>query len=608
MAHLMAKLMLCLCLASTAIAFIPQAALPGRLRSSVRASASKRTFGLHNLKLTISEAPPATSVIADDADLAKSLATFLKRPATGKVGERKTVIITGASSGIGLEAARQLANDKGWFVIMAVRSYSKAAIAAKKANMDPSTYAIMTLDLASLQSVRDFVDAFKATGRTPDALVCNAAVWYPQDKAPRLTVEGYEESVGTNHLAHFLMAQLLVPFMPQGGRILFIGTETANDGLAGKVPPVADLGDLSGMEAGMSYTIDNKPFEPTKSYKESKVCNAITMREMNKRYGKTRGIIVNAMFPGCIAESPLFRQKRGWFRTIFPLFQKYITKQYVAETEAGRRVASCIADEELGVGGAYWKWNAKPGVDYERKISDENSTPAANTVRMPAEALDEYTAERVWDLSCLLTGVQVAPEIKISPAEAGKVLLEVTPALVRDDIQRADILLENLRALGDDITNPNVLTAEMTGKFAEEMDGVHRKAKQTLYYMGRRTLTPIITMNGDQESDPNLSIEVKSATPRWSLESAELLKRTLMERLPNVPTQNEDDQRSDCYGNGPSESPLMPQMFIRDLALQMEELNAPPPEPEGADKIFFGERDSLVRTLAVSISGGKIKP
>ncbi|KAJ1469958.1 hypothetical protein T484DRAFT_1578489, partial [Baffinella frigidus] len=88
----------------------------------------------------------------------------------------------------------------------------------------------------------------------------------------------------------------------------------------------------------------------------TQVCNAVIMREMNKRFGKERGIVVNAMFPGCIAESPLFRQKRGWFRWLFPQFQKQITKQFVPEYLAGERIADCIADEEKGVGGAYWKW------------------------------------------------------------------------------------------------------------------------------------------------------------------------------------------------------------------------------------------------------------
>ena len=61
------------------------------------------------------------------------------------------------------------------------------------------------------------------------------------------------------------------------------------------------------------------------------------MREMDKRFASD-GMIVSALFPGCIAESPLFREKRGWFRTLFPVFQKYVTKQFVStEVREGGR-------------------------------------------------------------------------------------------------------------------------------------------------------------------------------------------------------------------------------------------------------------------------------
>jgi hypothetical protein len=182
--------------------------------------------------------------------------------------------------------------------------------------------------------------------------------------------------------------------------------------------------------------------------------------------------------------------------------------------EAGRRIADCIANEDLYVGGAYWKWNAKAGVDYERKLSDENSIPAANVVRIPAEALDELTAEKVWDLSCELTGIQVAPEIifdydGMPEGQSTRMSVTVKPKMVRDDLAKADILLRNLRSLGNDITNPNVLNAELTGKWAEEMNGPLRDAGEILYYGGRRALTPIVRMNGDASTDPAThSIEV----------------------------------------------------------------------------------------------------
>lgn len=63
---------------------------------------------------------------------------------------------------------------------MAVRSFAKAEAGAKDLGMDPSTYTVMNLDLASLNSVRNFAAEIKAAKIKPDALVCNAAVWHPK--------------------------------------------------------------------------------------------------------------------------------------------------------------------------------------------------------------------------------------------------------------------------------------------------------------------------------------------------------------------------------------------------------------------------------------------
>lgn len=122
--------------------------------------------------------------------------------------QKPTVVVTGASSGLGLNAAKAL-SDQGWHVIMACRDYSKAVKAAQKIGMQKGTYTVMHLDLASLDSVRAFADQFLASGRRLDALVCNAAVYLPTAKEPTYTADGFETSVGTNHLGHFLLVHLL---------------------------------------------------------------------------------------------------------------------------------------------------------------------------------------------------------------------------------------------------------------------------------------------------------------------------------------------------------------------------------------------------------------
>jgi protochlorophyllide reductase len=246
--------------------------------------------------------------------------------------KKDVVVVTGASSGLGLEAAKKLAQSGDYMVIMAVRSYSKAELAMKQAKLNSENYKIMYLDLASFASVREFVanlrDFLKKNNLDLFSVVNNAATWHPKDKEPRFTADGFEEHVGTNHLGHFLLSHLLVDDLKTSSRtglnprVIFLGTETHNpNSPAGKVPPRADLGNLAGLMRGLNSRetcmIDGKKFEPTKAYKDSKVCNAITMKQMSDRYAY-KGITVSIMFPGCVASSGLFREKRAWFNSFFP--------------------------------------------------------------------------------------------------------------------------------------------------------------------------------------------------------------------------------------------------------------------------------------------------
>jgi protochlorophyllide reductase len=77
---------------------------------------------------------------------------------------RSTVIITGASSGVGLYAAKALA-DRGWYVVMACRNIPKTEQAAESVGMPKDSYGIIPIDLGDLVSVRQFVKDFRATGR-----------------------------------------------------------------------------------------------------------------------------------------------------------------------------------------------------------------------------------------------------------------------------------------------------------------------------------------------------------------------------------------------------------------------------------------------------------
>lgn len=140
------------------------------------------------------------------------------------------MIITGASSGLGLATAKALAETGKWHVIMGCRDFLKAERAAKSVGMSKENYTIMHLDLASLDSVRQFVDNFERSGMPLDVLVCNAAVYLPTAKEPTFTAEGFELSVGTNHLGHFLLSLLLLDDMKKSDypskRLIIVGSIT----------------------------------------------------------------------------------------------------------------------------------------------------------------------------------------------------------------------------------------------------------------------------------------------------------------------------------------------------------------------------------------------
>jgi protochlorophyllide reductase len=317
---------------------------------------------------------------------------------------QSTVIITGASSGVGLQAARALAQRDNWHVVMACRDLPKTAQAVQSLGMAPDKYTIMHLDLGSLAGVRQFVADFRATGRSLDALVCNAAVYLPRLKEPMYSPDGYEISVATNHLGHFLLCNLLLEDLKKSAspdpRLVILGTVTANSKeLGGKIPipAPADLGDLKGMEAGFKAPIamiDGKPFKPGKAYKDSKLCNMITTRELHRRFHSSTGITFTSLYPGCVADTPLFRNAPKLFQKIFPWFQKNITGGYVTQELSGDRVAQVVADPEFKQSGVHWSWGNR-----------QKAGRASFAQELSAQASDDQKAQKMWDLSAKLVGM-----------------------------------------------------------------------------------------------------------------------------------------------------------------------------------------------------------
>ena len=311
-----------------------------------------------------------------------------------------TVLITGTTSGVGLNATRALV-QQGWTVITANRSPQRAAAAADELDLPTERLKHVLMDLGDLASVRQAVEGLPDQ---IDALVCNAAVYKPKLKQPERSPQGYEISMATNHFGHFLLIQLLMQRLRASThpsrRVVILGTVTANSKeLGGKIPipAPADLGDLSGFEAGFKDPVSmasGKSFKPGKAYKDSKLCNMITTQELHRRFHSQTGISFTSLYPGCVADTPLFRNAPRLFRKIFPWFQKNITGGYVSQPLAGERVALVVADPDFAESGVHWSWGnrqKKNGQQFSQDLSDK--------------VTDSQTASRVWELSMGLVGL-----------------------------------------------------------------------------------------------------------------------------------------------------------------------------------------------------------
>ena len=314
-----------------------------------------------------------------------------------------TVLITGTTSGVGLNATRALV-QQGWTVITANRSPQRAAAAADALDLPSERLKHVLMDLGDLDSVRQAVDGLPGQ---IDALVCNAAVYKPKLKRPERSPQGYEISMATNHFGHFLLVQLLMGRLRSSShpsrRVVILGTVTANSKeLGGKIPipAPADLGDLSGFEAGFKEPVSmasGKSFKPGKAYKDSKLCNMITTQELHRRFSGETGISFTSLYPGCVADTPLFRNTPRAFRKIFPWFQKNITGGYVSQRLAGERVAQVVSDPDFAESGVHWSWGnrqKKDGQQFSQELSDK--------------VTDSQTANRVWELSMALVGLSAS--------------------------------------------------------------------------------------------------------------------------------------------------------------------------------------------------------
>jgi NAD(P)-dependent dehydrogenase (short-subunit alcohol dehydrogenase family) len=171
-------------------------------------------------------------------------------PQTGR-----TVVVTGANSGLGLATARALATA-GAHVVLAVRDTARGAAAAAELDGDVE---VRRLDLADLASVRAFADGW--TGDL-DILINNAGIMMVP---AGVTVDGFESQFGTNHLGHFALTNLLLPFVTD--RVV-----TLSSGLH-----------RSGTIALDDLNWQRRPYSPQKAYGQSKLANLLFTLELQRR-------------------------------------------------------------------------------------------------------------------------------------------------------------------------------------------------------------------------------------------------------------------------------------------------------------------------------------
>jgi NAD(P)-dependent dehydrogenase (short-subunit alcohol dehydrogenase family) len=178
----------------------------------------------------------------------------------------RTAVVTGANSGLGLVAARELARA-GADVVLACRNTEKgeAALGSIRADVPGAKVAVESLDLSSLDSVRDFAGRFAAGHEGLDLLINNAGVMAPPR---RETADGFELQFGTNHLGHFALTGLLLGKLQgrEGARVVTVSS-TAHK--MGKI----DFDDLQRRRRYFRWT----------AYGQSKLANVLFARELDRR-------------------------------------------------------------------------------------------------------------------------------------------------------------------------------------------------------------------------------------------------------------------------------------------------------------------------------------
>jgi NAD(P)-dependent dehydrogenase (short-subunit alcohol dehydrogenase family) len=296
----------------------------------------------------------------------------------------RTAVVTGASGGLGLEAARVLA-ARGADVVLACRDAGKAEGAAAHirdqaegaaAHARPGSVRVVHLDLASLAAVREAAEEILATCPRLDLLINNAAVMaVPYQR----TEDGFELTLATNHLGHFALTGLVL------GRLL--------DTPGSRVVTVSSIGHRPGvMEFGnLQLTTGYKPWP---AYYRSKLANLLFTYELQRRLAAAgAGTGALAAHPGN-ARTELWRHSSRFDQTLYQDRLRPLTFWFAQSAQMGALPTLRAATDPAARGGEYY---GPPGrlqfTGYPVRVGSS------------ARSRDEADAARLWAMSEELTGV-----------------------------------------------------------------------------------------------------------------------------------------------------------------------------------------------------------
>ena len=198
----------------------------------------------------------------------------------------KIYIVTGANSGVGLETTRQLIKQGG-HVIMACRRADAAKEVSETFGDLPGSFEIMKLDLAEMQSVRNFVDEFLSKYKKLDGLMCNAGLVVIGNES-QYTKDGFEKTFGINFLGHFLLVELLLDMLKK-----------STPSRIGLVSSVVHAGNSNNRPMIHFDDLDYKKrkYSAFGAYAEAKVADVLYMKELAERL-KDTGVVTASIHPG----------------------------------------------------------------------------------------------------------------------------------------------------------------------------------------------------------------------------------------------------------------------------------------------------------------------